>query len=133
MEFEKFADAVKARYDKLASLPGSLLVVNVPSDTLWLTYLNSFENDPIFKTRGEHDCSCCRHFIYEVGRVIALNEGKKQTLWDVVVEGEPQYQKTADTLAELIRSAPIAGVFATLSETSGTKQSRATSLAFPAR
>ncbi len=125
MNFEKFADAVKARYDKLASLPGGLLVVDVPKDTLWLTYLNSFTHDPLYKTRGEHDCSCCRHFIYDVGRVVALHDGKKQTIWDVVLEDELQYQKTADLMAELIRTAPLAGVFATLNETSGTKQSRA--------
>lgn len=124
MNFETFADAVKARYDQLASLPGGLLVVDVPSETLWLTYLGSFESDPIFKTRSEHDCSCCRHFLYEVGRVVSLHDGQKLTLWDVQMEGEPQYQKTADAMAELIHRAPIAGVFATLSETSGAKQSR---------
>ncbi|MBB6053540.1 hypothetical protein [Armatimonas rosea] len=125
MDFGKFADAIKTRYEKLASLPTSLLVVDVPKDTLWLTYLYSFENDPIFKTRNEHDCSCCRHFIYDVGRVVALVDGKKQTLWDVVIDDEPQYQKTADTMAELIWSAPITSVFTTLTETSGAKQSRA--------
>lgn len=123
MDFGKFADAVKTRYETLASTAGNLLVVDVPNDTLWLTYLYSFENDPIFRTRTEHDCSCCRHFLYEVGRVVALVGGEKQTLWDIALD-EPQYQKTADRLAELVRSAPIAGVFTVLNETSGTKHSR---------
>lgn len=125
MNFEAFADAIKARYDKLSALPSGLLVVDVPRETLWHTYLASFESDPIFKTRREHDCSCCRHFLYDVGTVVVLHDGKKLTLWDIDLESEPQYQKTANAMAELILSAPIAGVFATLSETSGVKQSRA--------
>lgn len=124
MDFERFADAVKKRYEELSSAPSGLLVVDVPNNTLWLTYLYSFENDPIFKTRGDHDCSCCRHFIYEVGRVVALDEGgKKQTIWDIVL-GEPQYQKTADAMAQLILNAPIDGPFLSITPRSGTKNTK---------
>ena len=118
-----FADAVKKRYKELSSASSGLLVVDAPNDTLWLTYLYSFENDPIYKTRGEHDCSCCRHFIYEVGRVVALTGGEKQTIWDVVLD-EPQYQKTADAMAQLIRSAPISGPFLSITPRSGTKNNK---------
>ena len=124
MDFEKFAVAVKKRYEEMASLPSGLLVADIPNDTLWLTYLYSFENDPVYKTRGEHDCSLCRHFIYEVGRAVTLTDGgEKQTVWDVALDG-PQYQKTADAMAQLIRSASIGGPFLVITPTSGAKNTK---------
>jgi hypothetical protein len=125
MDFPKFADAVKRRYDELASMPSGLLSVDVPNDTLWLTYLYSFENEPVFKVRGEHDCSCCRHFLYEAGRAVAFDpQGNKQTIWDVTLD-EPQYQKTADAMAGLIKSAPVSDVFGVINPASGVRVSRA--------
>ena len=78
---------------------------------LWDTYLSSFPagSDPLYKTRTEHDCGCCRHFIKNLGGVVNIIDGKIVTLWDFKVD-EP-YQAVADAMAEYVRNAAINNVY----------------------
>lgn len=111
MNFKAFQAAVNRQFKRMMAHP--LFVVDVERDEAYATYLSSFPEgtNPLFRERTEHDCSCCKSFIRNVGHVIAVIDGKRETIWDVVIEGEPAYQQVADALAELVRGRNIKDVF----------------------
>ena len=110
--FHIFAKAVRKRFDELAIEP--LFVVAADRDLTWERYLAAFPpgSNPIFRKRTEHDCSCCRHFIRDIGNVVAIQNGALSTIWDL--NGLPDaYQAVADSMAEHIRSLPVHDIFLT--------------------
>jgi hypothetical protein len=111
-EFKKFATAVRNRFIDISKEP--LLTVDVDKDTIWDTYLNAFPegSDPIFRERSTHDCSCCRHFIYSVGNVVAVQNGAMSSIWDLNGIPEP-YQTVANAMSAYIKSRQVNGVFCT--------------------
>lgn len=83
-DFAPFALNVHTRFNQLAKA-GELFVVNVDKDAFWAAYLAAFPKgtNPIFRTNTEHDCSCCRNFVKNIGNVVAFDStGQFQTVWD---------------------------------------------------
>lgn len=119
MEFVEFKKAVAARFTTMAK--GNLFRVNVSGETLWDTYLASFPegSNPIFRERTEHDCSCCRSFIKQVGNIVAIRDGRLVSLWDSLDLGHP-YGPVAEKMAELIVNASIEAPFLHSQSTAGT-------------
>jgi hypothetical protein len=58
-----------------------LFEVEVDKEEMWALYLNSFPEgaNPIFRERRVHDCSCCRHFIRDIGAMVILDGYKVKT------------------------------------------------------
>lgn len=106
-EFSKFAQSVNGQYTRMAQ--GELYTVN--ADGLYDLYLQSFPDgtNPIYLAKTEHDCTTCRNFIRNLGAVVAIVDGKVQTVWDV--DAEYPYDQVARALADHIRSLPITGIF----------------------
>lgn len=79
---------------------------------LWPHYLAAFPEgtNPIFKTNTEHDCSCCRHFVRNIGNVVALIDGKVHSVWDIP-NHDPTYDVVAACLRSLVQQAPILSVY----------------------
>jgi hypothetical protein len=98
-----------------------LFRVAVDKDQLFETYLAGFDanNNPIYRERTEHDCSCCKNFIRNVGDVVAIIDGKIESIWDVLVPAEPGYQVVADKLSAFVKAASIADVFLHFEKTAG--------------
>lgn len=88
-----------------------LFITDADGAALWDTYLNSFPagSNPIYQTRTEHDCSCCRHFIKSIGGVVNIVDGKIVTLWDFKVDGP--YQEVADAMAAYVRGRAVDNVY----------------------
>jgi len=117
MEFKKFAQKIKARFDEMAK--GDLFVVGTTHEELlaaWKqelydTYLNSFPEgtNPIYKERTTHDCNCCKNFIRQMGNVVSIKNGKLQTIWDITIDDG--YQVVADAMAAFVRKQNITGVY----------------------
>lgn len=91
---------------------------------LWEIYLSSFPagSNPIYKTRAEHDCSCCRHFIKSIGGAVNIVNEKIVTLWDFKVDGP--YQVVVDAMAEYVRGLPVNNVYLHPQRLVGTANSR---------
>lgn len=68
MEFKNMKQRMIEHFD---SSIGSnyLFEVELDKDELWNLYLDSFPEgaNPIFRERRYYDCSCCRHFIKNIG------------------------------------------------------------------
>ena len=69
--FKKFSNLVNSNIETMSKLP--LFTVDVDGEPLYEEYLNSFPegSNPIYKTNTEHDCSCCKSFIKNMGAVCA--------------------------------------------------------------
>lgn len=111
-QFEKFSKAVRTRFAELCQSP--LFILDIESTALWEVYLKAFPegSNPIFRKRTEHDCSCCRHFIRDIGAVVAIQNGAIATIWDLNALPEP-YQTVADKVAEYVRQFPIRDIYLT--------------------
>lgn len=111
MDFPKFQAALGAQFKKMQK--HAMFRTTVEKDAMWATYLGSFPegSNPIYRVRTEHDCSCCRHFIRDVGSVVAVVDGKLVSIWDVKMPDEPEYQVVADAMAALVKSFAIGDEF----------------------
>ena len=112
LDFLKFQRAVAKQFERM----DNLYVTEV--EDLWETYLESFPEgtNPMYRTRSDHDCSCCRSFIKRIGHVVDSN---RRTLWDIADEVDPAYKIVADVLAAKVRAAPIVNIFLTPETTAG--------------
>lgn len=113
MTFNQFRDQMINHFNDLVSTHDRIFEVDYDKDTLYALYLESFPEgaNPIFRKRAEHDCSCCRHFIKEIGGVIFLDDDlTMHTLWEFQKE-DPKYGPVASALDQYIRSRPIRGIY----------------------
>jgi hypothetical protein len=112
-----FSSFVKAMHQQVAAMLVTnprLYVTDIAPEGVWQTYLIAFGNDdPVFRKRNSHDCSCCRQFIKRFGNVVGIDPttGLLLTIWDHTVLGEPVYQRVAQTLSNLVRSGNVIDVF----------------------
>lgn len=121
-EFIAFSKAVHVRYNELAK--HELFVVE-PID-IFESYLAAFPEgtNPVFRTNTEHDCSCCKNFIRNLGRVVAIIDGELATVWDNWASLPHPYDVVAKTLADLVRQSPIVSVYRTKERQYGAELTR---------
>lgn len=95
-----------------ANKKDSVFVVDVTGDELWAHYLASFPEgtNPIFRTRTEYDCSCCKNFIRNIGAVVSIKGGKLQSVWDIEIEDE-LFQTIADSMSAFVKEKKIGRPF----------------------
>lgn len=70
--FPQFRDALKANFDHLVATNPPIFQVNIDKNAFYQLYQNSFPDstNPMYRVRREYDCSCCHHFINQVGSII---------------------------------------------------------------
>jgi len=121
MNFTHFKSAVAKQFDRMSK--HDLFRADVSGDALWDTYLNSYlpEDNPIYRTRREYDCACCRQFIRAVGNVVAFIDGKPETIWSVDLD-ELGFQRVALAMEELVLTAPVTDAFLHYEKTAGTNK-----------
>lgn len=115
--FEIFAKAVHARFMEMSQ--GELYVTS--TEDLFEKYLSAFPKgmDPMFRTRTEHDCQCCKQFITRLGITVSLKDGKLTTVWGDLDLPAP-YKTVADTMDDYVGTHPIVSVFRTKEPRYGT-------------
>ena len=125
MPFHSFHHKFMGHFDAMTKDASALYRVDFDPDTLWNLYLDSFPagTNPIYRTRREFDCSCCRHFIKTMGGVVALNGDEIKTIWDFDTTSPNCYQPVMDALSAYVKSKPIQDVFLTHEPTVGTARS----------
>jgi hypothetical protein len=115
MTFQLFSQKVNYSWKILLGLH-ELFVVDIDKDEFWAQYLASFPEgtNEIFRKRTEHDCSCCRNFLKNVGPVVSVKDGVVYTVWDEAakLELEP-YRTVAFRMKELVSNYMIRGLFRT--------------------
>lgn len=112
MNFQVFKQHIQQQFARMTANNAPLFRVNITGDALWDAYLAAFPegSNPIFRKRTEHDCSCCRQFVKNVGNVVAVVDGELVSIWDVAIP-EHAYQVVADHLSQMVWSSAIANIF----------------------
>jgi hypothetical protein len=112
MSFKPFAAAVAAQFALMSQ--HELFVTKASPDAVYALYLAAFPegSNPIFRERTEHDCSCCRNFIRNIGNVVAVINGQLVSVWDVLGLVMP-YNMVADALSMFVKSQPIDTIYRT--------------------
>ena len=121
--FQVFSALVHARYNQLAK--HELFIVGNDNRAFEQHYLTLFPagTNPLYKTNTEHDCSCCKNFIRNLGNVVAIIDGKIETVWDV--QGAPfPYDVVAKGMDDFVKSVPITDVFRTKEPAYGAEQTK---------
>ena len=120
MNFEDLRVALKKHVDEVMTRHGLLYEVGLDKDELWNTYLDAIppEHNKIYKTRREYDCSTCRHFVKNIGNVVAIkvdrDDGKftVETMWDFVT-GDERWDRVCKTMSNYVKAYHICDVFKT--------------------
>lgn len=121
--FEKFTKKVNAKFIEMSK--GELFVVGSDNRELERVYLDSFPEgtNPVFKTVTEHDCSCCKNFIRNIGNVVAFDGDKMITVWGIPGLEFP-YDIVAKKMDEFVLMQPVTSVFRSEEPQYGAEQSR---------
>ena len=110
MNFKPFAQQVKDNFDSMSTKP--LYRTNVGLDEIKDIYLASFPvgTNPVYIINTQHDCTCCKSFIRNVGGLVNIVNGQIITIWDNITTGDV-YEQVAQTMRDYVLSKPITSVF----------------------
>lgn len=123
MQFKDFSNKMQIHVNEAFKNETHLFVVDVNKDEMWNLYLDSFPEgtNPIYRTRREFDCGCCRNFVKQFGNVVALKDNKIVSIWNFQVNDDT-FQTVIDTMDAYITSKLICDVFVTDHTMYGTVQ-----------
>ena len=120
MDFGKFKRAVAAQFEKMSR--HEVLRTTVDKELMTKKYIESFPegSNPFFRKKTEHECTCCIKFIRAVGDAVSMIDGKLQSIWDINLTDEPEYQAVADAMAAFVKSFYIENRFLHPEKSAGT-------------
>ena len=121
MEFKDLQKAMQNQFERMQKT-GELFITDIPNkDDFYRLYLDSFPagTNPVYIENTVHDCNCCKSFIRQYGSMVAIIDGKVESLWDLDVGGF--YQEVADKMSKEVLSHPIKTVFRNDSKHCGTE------------
>lgn len=110
-EFKPFAVAVQNNVATMS--PSGLFMTNIDKDALWDLYLNSFPagTNPMYRERTEHDCTCCKQFIRNIGGVVTIDSDLNViSIWDNINLGN-EYDVVAAALSAYVKQHAIVDVY----------------------
>lgn len=113
MDFLPFKKAIQKQFERMQKT-GKLYRVNIDRDVIWEMYLSAFPKgtNEIYRERREHDCSCCRQFVKNIGTVVAFVNGSWESIWDIDPAGVDEgYVTVASVLTDAVTRAKIQDVY----------------------
>lgn len=110
--FIMFKEALQKHFKEMTKDITHLFEAEVDKDELWNLYLDSFPDgtNEIYRKRRWHDCSCCRHFIKNIGNVVTIKNGVIHTIWDADMNDDT-YSVVAKALSEYVKSHAVCNVY----------------------
>ena len=124
--FKDFVKAIQKNLQQMSKDSSRLFTVNVDTEELYNLYLDSFPagTNEIYKERREYDCSCCRHFIRDVGNVVSIKNGELHTIWGINPVSDDKYNVVAAALDAYVKQKAVSGVFLKKEKRIGTPENR---------
>ena len=124
--FKDFVKAIQKNLQQMSKDSSRLFTVNVDTEELYNLYLDSFPagTNEIYRERREYDCSCCRHFIRDVGNVVSIKNGELHTIWGINPVSDDKYNVVAAALDAYVKQKAVLGVFLKKEKRIGTPENR---------
>lgn len=112
MRFEEFVKKMQAHFNEMCKNVTRLYVTDTDPDEMYNLYLDSYPvgTNDIYRVRREYDCGCCRHFIKNMGNVVAIKDGKVHTIWDIPGLNDGVYSVVAQKMNEYVLAHKIVDV-----------------------
>lgn len=105
--FKDLKNIITTNFNKLIRENSHLFYVSIDRDIIWDKYLDGFEN-PVVKQ--DHNCNCCKSFLRQFGGIVAIQNNKMVSIWDINVD-DTIYKNSIKNLSEYIHSLPITDIF----------------------
>lgn len=107
-DFKEFRTLLQEHFNEMVKGENPLFITDADEDELYNLYLDSFPagTNELFRKRREYDCSCCRRFVKNIGKLVAFYDGKVVTIWDFDAKSD-KYQPVVDALAAYVKSRTI--------------------------
>lgn len=108
-DFKEFRTLLQKHFDEMVKGENPLFVTDVDEDKLYNLYLDSFPagTNELFRKRREYDCSCCRRFVKNIGKLVAFDKNYNLiSIWDFDAKSA-KYQPVVDALAAYVKSRTI--------------------------
>jgi hypothetical protein len=103
---------LQAQFEKMC-LTGNLFRSEVSGRELWDLYLQSFDNDPVFRdpNSSTHNCNTCNSFFRRYGNIVSISKTtlKVSSIFDIEIEGE--FKPVVAALSAKIKASRIADIF----------------------
>lgn len=124
--FKDFVKAIQKNLQQMSKDSSRLFTVNVDTEELYNLYLDSFPagTNEIYRERREYDCSCCRHFIRDVGNVVSIKNGELHTIWGINPVSDDKYNVVAAALDAYVKQKAVLGIFLKKEKRIGTPENR---------
>ena len=124
--FRDFVKAIQKNLQQMSKDSSRLFTVNVDTEELYNLYLDSFPagTNEIYRERREYDCSCCRHFIRDIGNVASIKNGELHTIWGINPVSDDKYNVVAAALDAYVKQKAVLGVFLKKEKRIGTPENR---------
>lgn len=106
--FKEFRTLLQQHFNEMVKDGAPLFITNADEDKLYDLYLDSFPagTNPIFRKRREYDCSCCRRFVKNIGKLVSFMDGQMVTVWDFDTKSDV-YQPVVDALAAYVKTCAV--------------------------
>lgn len=106
--FKEFRTLLQKHFDEMVKDGAPLFITNADEDKLYDLYLDSFPagTNPTFRKRREYDCSCCRRFVKNIGKLVSFIDGQMVTVWDFDTKSDV-YQPVVDALAAYVKTCAV--------------------------
>lgn len=123
MKFAEMRTLMQKHFKEMSDSADHLFEVAVDKDELWNLYLDSFPigTNEVFRERREHDCSCCRQFIKNIGNAVIIKNNEVHTLWEFTT-GDTTYQPVLNALDAYIKSKVVTDFYVTKDKKIGTEK-----------
>ena len=110
MDFKTIKAGLEKHFAEMTQDGSILYETDTDPMLLWEKYLNAIpENEnKVFRQRRSYDCSCCRHFIKNIGGLVSIKNHTVETVWDFVTD-DPEWNKVIKTLADYVRQHSVTG------------------------
>ena len=108
-DFKEFRTLLQQHFNEMVKDRNPLFITDADEDKLYDLYLDSFPvgTNEIFRKRREYDCSCCRRFVKNIGKLVAFDKDHNLvTIWDFDTKSA-KYQPVVDALAAYVKTCTI--------------------------
>ena len=112
MNFSEFKKIFQKNFAEMTKEAEHLFEIEIDKDEFWNLYLDSYPagTNEIYRQRREYDCSCCRHFIKNIGNAVVIKDNKVRTMWDFRTD-DTTFQPVIDALNAYLMTKSVTNLY----------------------